>query len=188
MKNKRICGIVILINILLPLAAGAAVYWILNPHTYIGEFLSRLFPFQVLGCLPEITGGKAGTFIKNYAADMTWAYAFAFSICLVTKSEKKTQRLCLGICMIVELILELAQYMHVISGYFDIMDLVLEGAVNVCAYLVWNYKVKQLMDKTFSREETKNEEQNCWEIVDCTGFCRIYRDGPWKRKQRQGQW
>ena len=149
MENKKTCKIVILVNILLPLAVGAAVYWILNPHTYIGEFLSRLFSFQGLGCLREITGGKAGVFIKNYAADMTWAYAFAFSICLVTKSEKKTQRLCLGLCVLVELVLELAQYLHVISGYFDRMDLVLEGAMNICAYLVWNYRVKQVMDKTF---------------------------------------
>ncbi len=149
MKDKRTCITMILINILLPLLIGTAVYPILNPCTYIGELMGHLPFVSGSGRFLEAAVGRAGVFIRNYAADMAWAYAFAFSICLITGSEKKVQRRCLVICVMIEFLLELAQYVHIISGYFDWMDLVLEMVMNVCAYIIWSYKMRQAVGKIF---------------------------------------
>lgn len=143
MGNKKRDALIILLNVLLPLLAGAVLFGIWNPGTYIGSLVCRLLRLLDIRCLGDITNGWPGIWIKYYGADMVWAYAFASSIYFVTRNNRKTRIPCFAACILVEVLFELAQYAHFISGYFDVMDVVVEVTMNFCAYLAMRQQLRE---------------------------------------------
>lgn len=134
MENRKREVLLIAGNVLLPLLAGAVLYAIWNPDTYIGSLMCRLPGFAKLSYLGNADSGGPGILVKYYGADMAWAYAFASSIYLAARSDRRMRIRCFAACILVEILFELAQYVHFISGYFDVMDIVVEIAMNFCAY------------------------------------------------------
>lgn len=146
MGDKQRTMTLVIRNVLLPLLIGTAVYVLWNPNTYIGIFVSRLLGVRSC-CLSEnLWNNQLSMWIKYYAADMAWAYAFAYSLCLVTGTDRRARIACLSACVLLEIFLELAQYIHVISGYFDWMDIVVELVMNFCAYCLWKCDVKRTLE------------------------------------------
>lgn len=64
MGNKKRDALIILLNVLLPLLAGAVLYGIWNPGTYIGSLVCRLLRLLDIRCLGDITNGWPGIWIK----------------------------------------------------------------------------------------------------------------------------
>lgn len=143
MEDKQRPMTLIFWNVLLPLLLGTAIYVLWNPDTYIGTFVSRLVGIRNPWRPEKLWNSPINLWIKYYAADMAWAYAFAFSICLAAGMERKTRGVCFAACILMEILFEAAQYVHVISGYFDWMDIGVELVMNFCAYLAWKYNMKK---------------------------------------------
>lgn len=143
MKNVTFHIVVFLVNILIPLIIGAVLYRMFNPDTYIGVLLGKYCGIYHGTRLHGImVNQQAGMLIRNYAADMVWAYAFAFSICFICDQDKRTQFIALIMCAVLEMLIEAGQYFHIISGYFDYMDIAVEVMMNFMAYSVWKYVLK----------------------------------------------
>lgn len=134
MRNRKREALLILGNILIPLAVGALLYAIWNPDTYIGCFMCRLPGFERLPYLGNACNGSLGTLMKFYGSDMAWAYAFAASIYLITQSDRRARIQCFAACILAEILFEFAQRVHLISGCFDVMDILVEVTMNFCAY------------------------------------------------------
>ncbi|MBQ4382328.1 MAG: hypothetical protein II794_06285 [Oscillospiraceae bacterium] len=116
-----------LLNILLPLAAGAAVYVFFRSDTYIALVVRALLPgMENVGTLP----GTA--FLRNYACDMLWAWALCFA-CSWVLDLPAAGALCaaaLGALM------ELLQLRGLMGGTFDLWDIILEALSAFCASLI----------------------------------------------------
>lgn len=117
------------INILLPLILGAIIYILLRPKTII----SHMF-YSAFSVTPKYFGTNAlSLFFKNYFCDFLWSYSLTFSLLEITKYTLASMLTAFALgCAF-----EIAQCFSVISGTADILDVFIECAGTIIAFIIF---------------------------------------------------
>jgi hypothetical protein len=69
-------------------------------------------------------------------SDFLWAYALTFTMQIFVKSEDKAEYMKLSFyCFLFEILIEVVQKLNIISGTFDVYDIVFEGVATLIALL-----------------------------------------------------
>lgn len=127
------------LNIIIPIILGFAFYIYFTPYALI----SRLF-FMIFGIEHGIVfrfHGYVGQFLANYAADMLWAYALAFSVSALFRNHIEGFNLSAVVCISFEVMIELLQYANVFYGSFDWLDITFEALMSLVAlFIIEKYK------------------------------------------------
>ena len=121
--------------VLCPLFLGAAFYYIFCPDVF---FVTWIDTFT--GIYAHITDIPVGNpvlgFIRSYLLDFVWAFAFAAMIYLLTYKEKKLRWLVLIIPVITGVIMEVLQLHGLISGTYDVFDIIIEIIGAILAFTI----------------------------------------------------
>jgi len=139
--KSNIYKLFMLFNIIVPLAVGVSLYYYFRPDTYISQFL-----YGVLR-LPQsnsrVLDNGFVIFINSYLQDFLWAYALTFAISFIVGQSKIKNALVLAICVLFEIFTELMQKVGVISGVFDLWDIILMALATSLALLLIIIKTKR---------------------------------------------
>ena len=138
-----------IINTLLPLILGTIVYLSLKPNAYISSIIYKWLPFHI--SISPFEKNILTIFIHGYFCDMLWAYAFMITLCFSSAYQTNLKAYIVIACIIFESLIELLQYLHIISGTFDLWDIILEILMNLLAIVIWKYNVKGGI-KTYEKE------------------------------------
>ena len=132
------------LNISISLVIGLIVYVCYRPDTYVSQAV-----YNLLGISHDI-GGFANwlptwllLFIRNYLADIIWAYALTFTICYILWNQNKSMFPIFSIVAVFEICIEVSQKVGIMSGTFDWFDIFLEICISALVMLVIKTKYKE---------------------------------------------
>lgn len=132
------------LNISISLVIGLIVYVCCRPDTYVSQAV-----YNLLGIFPDI-GGFVNwlptwllLFIRNYLADIIWAYALTFTVCYILWNQNKSMFPIFGIVAVFEICIEVSQKVGIMSGTFDWFDIFLEICISALVMLVIKTKYKE---------------------------------------------
>ena len=123
MKEKTKYIVFCLSNCIFSLLTGALIYVFAGGNTYINKIIT----------VPSIPKNDTifGELVRCYLADALWAYALTFSLSIFIN------RFCAGvIAFSFGLIWEIYQKYSIISGTFDIVDIIMYLAASMLAVLI----------------------------------------------------
>ena len=127
-KAKR--NVFFVLNILLSLVIGLTVYVFCRPDTHVSKIVHNL-----LGVSPEVVLPEwVMSFLRNYMADVLWAYALTFTVIYILGSGFLT----FAIVAIFEICIEVSQKVGIMSGTFDWVDIILEVCISALVMLLIN--------------------------------------------------
>ena len=116
-------------NIFLPLLTGLFIYLFVNKRAYISTIINIPLKINVKGL--------AGVFVKCWLCDMLWSYALTAALYLVLIPFRYRLILSATASFIVGVFLEGLQYFNIISGTFDVLDIIFElTAVLIAVYVI----------------------------------------------------
>lgn len=144
----------IFLNVCLPLAVGALVYWAFRPDTVVGKWLAALFgacPFRT----EEIGGSLIEALIQNHLSDFLWAYSFTALQSVFLSRIRSVLAVAAGFTFLTEL----AQRFPGIPGVFDWLDIAAEWCAVILAGAAVLVNRKLIRQKTIEKEKLY-EEQN----------------------------
>lgn len=121
MNNKR--RLFTALNILLPLIAGVMVYIFIQKNTHLENVLVGIFAVDFK---PLIWSGWTYTFTICWLCDVLWAYSLTFSLWAVLCPWKNAVLFSVVLAFVAGVSFELLQFFEVMSGTFDIFDIILE--------------------------------------------------------------
>jgi hypothetical protein len=76
-------------------------------------------------------------FARYHMCDFLWAYALVFSMQIFIKAKTKAEYMKLSFyCLLFEILVEGVQKLNIISGTFDIYDIVFEGVATFIAIFI----------------------------------------------------
>lgn len=112
-------------NIVFPLVAGLIIYILYKPEAYICRFIH-----SILGTSqnPDIILQKNCiiNFVRFHLSDMCWSYALTSALSLILTLNRKSVAIAVSINTIFSITLEILQLNKVISGTFDVTDILLQ--------------------------------------------------------------
>lgn len=126
MNRKRI----LLPNIIIPLLISSLIYYLFCPEV--------IFVKNIVFTIPS---NPFLTLVRNYFMDMSWAYALAFSIFSIINNRMKT----FTVSVIFSLSVEVLQLTPLISGTYDIVDIIAMVQSICLSILVIDYFQKRGM-------------------------------------------
>ena len=118
---------IVLLSIVLSLAAGAVLYYMLCPDVIFVKYIDSLLSIERQP-QPALAAGTAVRLVRNYLLDFLWAYSLALSVTLILSGTRGQYFTAAGICTGLAVILEVLQYRGVCRGTFDIADIIVEGS------------------------------------------------------------
>ena len=143
-RNIALQRMIAIINILLPLIAGALVYIIWVPSAHVSQVFYRVFG---LHSLPG--DGTAGSFITCFLGDFLWAYSLVVLLVMIIAHRKRDIIFVLALCILFETGTECLQLTPLMDGTFDFLDIVIEilanllGCLMICLYEgLWRQRKK----------------------------------------------
>ncbi len=99
------------------LSAGGLIYLAARPDSYVSIFINRIIP---LADIQRVLSPLNFEYINNYAPDFLWAFSLTCALLVTNKSIKATV-LVVSLCGI---IWETLQFIGIISGTGDIIDII----------------------------------------------------------------
>ena len=137
MRKKYIFYIV---NICTPLVLGLGIYLFCYRTTYINTTFTEVFGFS----MPYIYFDNAfHRFVTCWACDILWAYSLTFALYLCFEVFKKPLIITSVASSLFAIIIELLQIKDVISGTFDILDIISELVAISLAVIMLKFIEKQ---------------------------------------------
>lgn len=130
MRKKHIF---LLINIVFPLIIGLAIYLICYKSTYINTTFNEIFGFTPPYFYSDNTFYR---FISCWACDILWAYSLTFGLYLCFKDFKNPLVISSVLAVSLAVIMEILQAYDLISGTFDIWDIILEITAIILAVII----------------------------------------------------
>lgn len=124
----------ILCNIILPLIIGLVIYLSVNKNTYISDYIKFPFTVNLIGI--------TGIFVKCWLCDMLWSYALTQALYIALFSFPNRILFSAIISFVMGCILELLQLFSLVSGTFDILDILFELIAIVIAMGVLKRRTK----------------------------------------------
>ncbi|MGN1405114.1 MAG: hypothetical protein ACI4WM_02485 [Erysipelotrichaceae bacterium] len=124
MNRRRI----LLLNIFIPLASASLIYYLFCPEV--------IFVKNIVFSIPS---NPLFTLVRNYFMDMCWAYALTFSIFYIINNRMKT----FAVSAVFSILIEVLQLTPLISGTFDIVDIIAMVQSICLSILVIDYLKKR---------------------------------------------
>lgn len=146
MKGKtRFHHVFVFLNIAIPLLLGLFLYLMFRRDSYVSLVLGKYISFSDW---PEPAWPVwAVAAVRNFSADIMWAYALTFSVLYTLGYSPKHLILTFAVCLGLIIGVELMQKLGVFHGTFDFLDISLE-TLSVCLAL---FVIKK-------HEEAQNEK------------------------------
>lgn len=116
----------------IPLLVGGIVYYWLFPEVWFVRFINSRLDLKATDGL-SVTDSMFLQFIRNYAFDLLWAFAFANLVCIILSGSLHVKKASLIVPILAGSVLEILQLMGLSSGTFDIWDIFAEGLGTVIA-------------------------------------------------------
>lgn len=136
MKNNYEKTIIIILNILVPMLFGGMAYIFFRPDAYISQWVYSVFVDVKYNAdyINMMRKSMLGNMFINYFSDICWAYALSFAIyhSLRAKSVIPSCLICILFCSTIELL----QINGIVSGTFDIMDIIAESIVCLVSHFI----------------------------------------------------
>lgn len=138
-RRDKTIFIFCIINAVGGLILGLLIYTVFRTDTHISKALSGLTGLKSLSLYMQDKDSILILLVRYYFCDFLWAYAFTFSVQIVIKAKNKKDYLKLSIfCLLFETLIEGMQKLNIISGTFDIYDILAEAAATLIAVLLIN--------------------------------------------------
>lgn len=121
--------------IVVPMLIGSSVYLLFDRNIIIFDkigFSSGQYVFfsSVFNCKPA--------FLRNYLCDFCWSFSLECAVYLFLVKNKKNLIISVIVSSSVSVIIEFLQVLKVISGTFDIFDIILEIIAVIAAGFILN--------------------------------------------------
>jgi hypothetical protein len=130
-----------LVHTSIALLLGLFIYIVFRPDTYISKYLLGYTHLRTFSNYILVKDNCIILFTRNYLCDILWAYALTFAAWTVGFSRVRREYLSLGgSCILFELLVEIMQKFHIISGTFDILDILMEIAATWIALVIIMWK------------------------------------------------
>ena len=124
-------------NIFVPLILGVLIYFLFRPDTYISIFLRQIFHEAAWGPINGFTVAPAiGVFLRNFGCDLLWAYSLVFAVHFFADSSVMPLRFVFVMCILFEFFIEYLQYIDIVPGVFDIIDMAFEAFASLLASII----------------------------------------------------
>ena len=121
---------------------GLFLYLVLRPDAYITILVNKFIPMPVISGAGVLAAMKKA--VRNYAADVLWAYALAFAVMFVLGCSKKDMQIGFLVCSGFEILIEVLQKPGVLYGTFDMLDILFEVISSGIAFMmIKRYEVAQ---------------------------------------------
>lgn len=120
----------LILNTIVPLISGLAIYIFMKSGTFINTFSGVDFHY-----IPKTV---FGLFIVNWFCDFLWAYALVFALYIVLSPFKSKLLFSCVISVLLGLILEILQGVNILSGTFDWWDIIIEIVAVIIAMSIIN--------------------------------------------------
>lgn len=125
------------LNISMSLVIGLIVYVCFRPDTYVSQVV-----YDVLGISPDVVLSATWLptwlllFVRNFLADIIWAYALTFTVCYILWDQSKSMLPIFGIVATFEICIEVSQKLGIMPGTFDWWDIFLEICITAFVMLL----------------------------------------------------
>lgn len=141
-KTRKI-HVFYLINIFIALILGLLIYIVFRPDTYISKWFSESTHLGSIAIGMRVKKNIVIAFLRNYMGDFLWAYALTYSVQIFIEANRKKGYIALIIsCIIFEILIEVMQKLNIISGTFDLYDIIVE-VFATCSATLFIYMVKE---------------------------------------------
>ena len=129
-----------ILNILIPLFLGLVIYCSIGSGILISRLICRVLPFACF----KGGGGPVWlpSMVRNFFPDMLWAYSLTFAVAAIVLGEGKYVPLVAIICSVFEVAIEISQLSGLISGTFDLLDIILELSATMVALSIIELKLE----------------------------------------------
>ena len=128
MRNKN----VYLASGLFALFVGLIIYLLFRPNSFITEFFNYFLPLDKMRIF--FTSNNCD-FFKYYLVDFLWAYSLCCFLIVIFKDNKKTF-FCAGFVIIYGVAWELLQWLKIIPGTADFIDVFMYCLAGVSAIMI----------------------------------------------------
>lgn len=123
--KKSFTGILLVCNILIPLAIGAYIYICMDTNSYFGDFVRSIFAIPIFESSSTI-----GKIARNWGCDFLFAYALLFTLYGYTKDLSVSIRYA-AICSTGLELLQMIQVDFLRCGTFDVVDIAI-AMIAIC--------------------------------------------------------
>lgn len=118
-----------MLNIMIPILMGIFIYLFYSPNTIFVKFVNTYINIIIFDRNVFID------ILRNYFCDFCWSYSLAFTISFIYKdSFSLTTSILVPIS--VGIMLEILQLTKIISGTYDILDIISELLACIICYLI----------------------------------------------------
>lgn len=121
------------LNIFIPLAIGLCIYLFFHNTTIINIFVNTFFVIKPLNCNGQ---NFFIYFLKCWACDILWAYSLFFALFYILKPFKSRIMFAAMLSIFLSIFVEILQYIQIINGTFDILDITFEITVIIFAVII----------------------------------------------------
>lgn len=123
----------LIINSIVPVLVGAFFYYIFCPDVVFVKKIDDIIHLNAHCYLDN----EIVAFSRNYLLDALWAYAFMNAIYFIMGDNIKGLIFCCCCTSILAVILEVLQLSQVLSGTFDIVDIIVElNSIGLATFLI----------------------------------------------------
>lgn len=134
MKNNKVF---LILNILIPIVVGTIIYYLISPEVI---FVKEIDAFMGAGfhitCMWE---NPLVRFVRNYMLDMLWGYALVFALYFVLGNNTAELWKIFIIAIAFSATMEALQLTPIISGTFDVFDIMAEFFSETVAVFIMKY-------------------------------------------------
>ena len=136
MKSIKKRTVFFVINVAIPLVIGLLLYLFIRKDSFISGAFERISGISVSVHLENVDSKIIVRFIRNYLADIIWAYAVTSALLLIHDTAGYSELKIVLICLTVELIMEVIQVVNPFFT-FDWIDILVEFIATGTAWLAY---------------------------------------------------
>lgn len=129
-------------NVLLGIASlslGGALYLAFRPYSYISELVGTIFALEPLR---RAAGRFSCEFLKYYFPDYLWTFSLSCGLIAIFGPKLKGVAMCCLTSFLLGVVWEILQFIGVVSGTGDILDVIMYLLAALTALLI-NFKEKK---------------------------------------------
>ena len=124
MREKTKWRIFRILNILIPLLLGSAIYISMTDDTFISRWVRSAVAWEVDAVIRPDPGILR--LLRNYLCDICWAYSMVFCVAWILGDGSVSLAVAVSICVLFSSLMEFLQLCAAIPGTFDVWDILLE--------------------------------------------------------------
>ena len=115
------------INLILPLIAGAILYYWFHPSIFLSKCIYQIIHIDISSKYRNIWQGSfLGYVLRYYCSDFLWAYSLCIALMWVREEYHRSLKQTIIICVCVDVIMEIIQLLPLFQGVFDVIDILVQ--------------------------------------------------------------